>query len=998
MSEQGDVLIENPIINSPFREPDKQFAFDDNGITNQVISGRRRSSYFIPIAAAKKSKTGQQMFDTEWTRDRIEENKFINSVREKVRAWREGGYLGVTPVTKQLLNYWNNPEREKKLFFCQIEALETIIYITEVSKSYGDTWIQNDLMEANTLSNPGLERMAMKMATGSGKTVVMAMLIAWHTLNKKAASTDSRFGDAFLIVTPGITIRDRLRVLIPSEANNYYKERDIVPVQLFGELLQAQILITNFHAFQLRDKLKTGKLNKAILRTDGLETPDEMVKRVCRTLGNKKNLVVINDEAHHCYRRKPEEIDEVLTTEEKTELKAREEEAKIWISGIEAVKKKIGIRGVYDLSATPFFLKGSGYPEGTLFPWVVSDFSLIDAIESGIVKVPRVPVSDDSSVGEQPTYRDLWLRIRDNLPKKGRKTEQAGDEPVLPVELQGALHSLYGNYEKYFQWWVNNPDSAERGITAPVFIVVCNNTNVSKMVYDYISGWEKQIEGQTFVQAGKLEAFRNDDGRGGWNNSPYSVLVDSSQLESGDALTDEFKKIASKEIDEFKREYSQRLGGRDSSTIGDSEILREVMNTVGKPGKLGENIRCVVSVSMLTEGWDANTVTHVLGVRAFSTQLLCEQVVGRALRRRSYVVNENGFFDPEYAEVYGVPFSFIPMSGSGVDVKPGNMPTRVRAIESRSELRIEFPHVLGYRYDFGAEVLTAKFDEDSVMPLSSLDLPTKTESAPIVGESTIHDLDDFKSHRMNEVVYTISKEVLERYLKDEEGNQKPWLFPQILEITRDWIENCLVLKDNTFPQMLLITRWTRMASEKIYRSIVASAEGQTRLKPILRNFEVIGSTDYVDFDTTKPVYVTDETKSHVSHVVADTESWEQKMASVLEEMTEVYSYVKNQNLGFSIPYVLEGDERQYIPDFIARVKIPGQPELLNLIIEVSGEKRKDKVAKVETARNLWVPAVNNNGGFGEWNFIEISDPWDAKNLIRAFLDNLQSEKGALING
>jgi type III restriction enzyme len=427
------------------------------------------------------------MFDTEWTRDRIEENKFINCVREKVRAWREGGYLGVTPVTKQLLNYWNNPEREKKLFFCQIEALETIIYITEVSKSYGDTWIQNDLKEANTLSNPGLERMAMKMATGSGKTVVMAMLIAWHTLNKKAASTDSRFGDAFLIVTPGITIRDRLRVLIPSEANNYYKERDIVPVQLFGELLQAHILITNFHSFQLRDKLKTGKLNKAILRTDGLETPDEMVKRVCRTLGNKKNLVVINDEAHHCYRRKPEEIDEVLTTEEKTELKAREEEAKIWISGIEAVKKKIGIRGVYDLSATPFFLKGSGYPEGTLFPWVVSDFSLIDAIESGIVKVPRVPVSDDSSVGEQPTYRDLWLRIRDNLPKKGRKTEQAGDEPVLPVELQGALHSLYGNYEKYFQWWVNNPDSAERGITAPVFIVVCNNTNVSKMVYDYIA-------------------------------------------------------------------------------------------------------------------------------------------------------------------------------------------------------------------------------------------------------------------------------------------------------------------------------------------------------------------------------------------------------------------------------------------------------------------------------------------------------------------------------
>ena len=998
MSEHGDVLIDNPIINSPFREPDRQFAFDDNGITNEVISGRRRSSYFIPIAGTKKSKNGQQMFDTEWTRDRIEENRFINSVRDKVRAWRDGGYLGVTPVTKQLLNYWNNPERERKLFFCQIEALETIIYITEVSKSYGDAWIQNELKEANTLSNPGLDRMAMKMATGSGKTVVMAMIIAWHTLNKKAAPTDARFGDAFLIVTPGITIRDRLRVLFPSEENNYYRERDIVPVQLFSELLQAQILITNFHAFQLRDKLKTGKLNKAILRTDGLETPDEMVKRVCRIMGNKKNLIVINDEAHHCYRRKPDEVDESLTTEEKNELKARDEEAKIWISGIEAVKKKIGVRGVYDLSATPFFLKGSGYPEGTLFPWVVSDFSLIDAIESGIVKVPRVPISDDSSIGEQPTYRDLWLRIKDNLPKKGRKTEQAGDEPVLPVELEGALRSLYGNYEKYFQWWANNADAKAKGITAPVFIVVCNNTNVSKMVFDYIAGWEKQIDGDVFVQVGKLEAFRNDDGRGAWNNSPYSILVDSSQLESGDALSDDFKRIASNEIEEFKREYSQRVGGRDASSISDSEILREVMNTVGKSGKLGENIRCVVSVSMLTEGWDANTVTHVLGVRAFSTQLLCEQVVGRALRRRSYVVNEQGFFDPEYAEVYGVPFSFIPMSGSGVDVKPGNMPTRVRAIESRSHLRIEFPHVLGYRYDFGADILTAKFDEDSVMPLSSLDLPTRTESAPIVGESTIHDLDDFKNRRVNEVTFTIAKEVLEKYFRDEEGMQKPWLFPQILQITKDWMENCLVLKDNTFPQMLLITRWTRMASEKIYRSIVATTEGQSRLKPVLRNFETIGSTDYVDFDTTKPVYLTAEDKSHISHVVADTESWEQKMASVLEEMPEVVSYAKNQSLGFTIPYVLEGDERSYLPDFIVRIKKPNSDELLSLVLEVSGEKRKDKAAKVETAKNLWVPAVNNNGGFGQWAFIEITDPWDSKNLIRAFLNNLNENEGVTING
>jgi len=987
------VLIENPIINSPFKEPNRQFVFDDNGIRNEVIDGRRKSSYFIPIAAAKKSKTGQQMFDTEWTKDRIEENKFINKVRERVRVWRDGGYLGVTPVTRQLLNYWNNPERERKLFFCQIEALETVIYATEVAKSYGDSWILNDLKNANSLANPGLDRIAMKMATGSGKTVVMAMLIAWHTLNKKVAPTDARFGDAFLIVTPGITIRDRLRVLIPSDPNNYYRERDIVPVQLFGELLQAQILITNFHAFQLRDKLKTGRLNKALLKTDGLETPDEMVKRVCRTLGNKKNLIVLNDEAHHCYRRKPEEeIDEALTTDEKSELRARDEEAKIWISGLEAVKRKLGIRNIYDLSATPFFLKGSGYPEGTLFPWVISDFSLIDAIESGIVKVPRVPVSDDSGAGEQPTYRDLWLRIKDTLPKKGRKTEKAGDEPVLPVELQGALHSLYGNYQKYFEWWSNNPEVQSKGITAPVFIVVCNNTNVSKMVFDYIAGWEKTIDDKIVVQAGKLEAFRNDDGRGNWNRSPYTILVDSSQLESGEALTADFKSAAANEIEDFKNEYAARVGGRDAENISDSEILREVMNTVGKPGKLGEKVRCVVSVSMLTEGWDANTVTHVLGVRAFSTQLLCEQVVGRALRRRSYVLNENGFFDAEYAEVYGVPFSFIPMSGSGVDVKPGNLPTRVRAIESRSHLEISFPHVLGYRYEFGTEKLSATFDADSNMSVSTIDVPTQTESAPIVGEKTIHNLDDLRSHRRGEVEFLLAKEVLERFLQDSDGNIKPWLFPQVLEITKRWIDSCLELKDNTFLQMLLLTRLGRTASEKIYRSIVASVDGQTKLKPILRTFEVTGSTNYVDFDTTKNVYETDPNKSHISHVVADTESWEQKMASVLEEMPEIFAYVKNQNLGFTIPYVLEGDERQYLPDFIAKVNVQGMEEYLNLVIEVSGEKRKDKAAKVETAKNLWVPSVNNNGGFGTWSFIEISDPWDAKNLIRAHIELLNTNQ------
>jgi type III restriction enzyme len=997
------VVIENPVINSPFREPDRHFRFTDEGITNEVIDGRRTSSYFVPIARPRKKGQKQLEFDTEWTQDRIEENKLVNQIRARVKLWREGGYIGVTPTTSRLLVYWTDPDREKKLFFCQIEALETAIYLTEVAKKYGDAWIENELRAANDSSNPGLPRTAFKMATGTGKTVVMAMLIAWHTLNKLANPQDARFSDAFLIVTPGITIRDRLRVLLPNDPQNYYRQRDVVPNQWMEQLGQAKILITNFHALQLREKVAAGKLTKAILAEGGTgaftETPDQMVRRVCRELGSKKNIVVLNDEAHHCYRRKPDGEDLKLSPDDRREAQKRDEEARVWISGIEAVKAKIGVKIIYDLSATPFFLRGSGYPEGTLFPWAVSDFSLIDSIEAGIVKVPRVPVSDDSMTGEQPTYRDLWLRIREDLPRKGRKTQELGGEPNLPAELQGALHSLYGNYEKYYRLWENNADARAKGITPPVFIVVCNNTNVSKLVFDYVAGWEKPIGDKIVVQTGQLPIFRNDDGNGGWLRRPNTILVDSQQLESGEGMSDDFKKIAAREIEEFKAEYCIRFPGRDAEDLTDEDLLREVMNTVGKASKLGEHVRCVVSVSMLTEGWDANTVTHVLGVRAFGTQLLCEQVVGRALRRMSYGVNGAGLFEPEYAEVYGVPFSFIPCSGSTKEPKPGPLPTRVRALESRIACEITFPRLLGYRYDLPGERITAAFTEESKLSLSTADIPTKTENAPIVGESSIHTLDDLKRRRPNEVAFLLAKLTLEKYFRQDgeertdrpkehkfDGEVKSWLFPQLLDIAKRWLAECVILKDNTFPQLLLLIEFAHDASDRIYKAIVKASEGEAALKPILRPYDTIGSTRYVDFDTTRPVYATREDKCHVSHVVADTDSWEQKLAQTLEDMDEVVRYVKNHNLGFTIPYSLNGEARNYIPDFIACIDDGhGPDDLLNLLIEVTGENKKDKAAKVSAARTLWVPAVNNRGGFGRWSFVEIDDPWDAENRIRAYL-------------
>ena len=1003
----ADVVIENPILNGPFDEPTRHFRFDDTGITDQIEAGRRRSEYFMPIPASKKRSGLQKgLFDDEWTKDRIEENKFINDVRRDVGLWRGDGYPSITGVSRRLLEYWTDAERERKLFFCQVEALETAIFLLEAAaKAPRGAYFGNELQRFSEANNPGLHRVAHKMATGTGKTVVMAMLIAWHTLNKAANPKDGRFSDSFLVVCPGITIRDRLRVLLPSDPNNYYRERDLVPPELQENLGRAKVLITNFHAFKQRETIKANKVTKQILRgrddETGVftETPDQMVRRVCRELGTKKNIVVLNDEAHHCYRRKPDAVDDdiaALKGDEKVEAKQREEEARVWISGLEAVNAKLGVRAVYDLSATPFFLNGSGHPEGTLFPWVVSDFSLIDAIEAGLVKIPRVPVDDDTHQPDAiPKYRNLWRHIADALPKKGRKNDGVALEPTLPSELEGALQSLYGNYAKAFSQWEASA-ATNPGSTPPVFIVVANNTTVSKMIFDYVGGWVRpQGDEDGVLVPGKLGLFSNVE-----NGKPVrrarTILVDSSQLESGEAMTPDFKRIAADEIAEFKLEYAARFPGRDAEKLTDEDLLREVMNTVGKPGKLGEHVRCVVSVSMLTEGWDANTVTHILGVRAFGTQLLCEQVVGRGLRRRSYAVEEaSGHFTPEYAEVYGIPFSFIPASGSEKDPKPPQPTTRVRALPERAACEITFPILVGYHRETNVDEITfVDFGDDSRMELSSQDVPLSTEVSGSVGEREIHTLDELRSTRLAEVAFDITSRLLDRHFRDGPlpedptavTRTKPWLFPKLLPMVKQWMNDpaCLVLKDNAFPQLLCLSENASRAVDKINQGIVRTAGKAETLRPMLRAWDPMGTTSTVDFDTAKPCWATDADKCHVSHVAADTTSWEQRMAQAFEELDVVIRYVKNQGLGFTIPYSIDGSQHNYLPDFIACCDDGHGPEdLLNLVVEVSGQRDDAKVTKTYTARELWVPAVNNFGAFGRWAFVEVTDPWDAHATIRA---------------
>ena len=982
------VTIENPVINSPFDEPQRHFKFDERGITEDIVNGRRKSEYFIPVPKPRKQPKEVQTQLELHVPELREANAFINRVREEVNVWRKNGYPGVTETTRRLLTYWNDTEREPRLFFCQREAVETAIYIHEVENPRRGDSIQKMLLKANEEANPGLFRIAFKMATGSGKTVVMAMLIVYHTLNKIAAPRNPRFSDAFLVVTPGLTIRDRLQVLRPEIPGNYYDEMRLLPPDDRKALSHAKIVITNYHAFQRRKNSDVSGLGRKILG-EGIaqldETDDEMVARVCRTFGRKRHIIVLNDEAHHCYRPK----------QAGKKSAADDDSARLWISGLEAVQAKLGIKTVYDLSATPFFLSGSGYSqeipagkklkEGVLFPWVVSDFALIDAIECGIAKIPRVPVADDAMTGEAPIYRNLWNVIGKRLRKKA-----VGEGPQLPAELETALRSLYENYEGAYQQW----QKETRDLTPPVMIVVCNNTSVSKRVYDWIAGWEQKTnDGGTVVVPGNLPIFNNEV-NGAWGEKLNTLIIDSKQLESGEALKSAFKRAAKTEIAQFKH-------SRNDENVTDEALLREVMNTVGQKGKLGEQIKCVVSVSMLSEGWDAKRVTHILGVRAFSTQLLCEQVVGRGLRRSSYhteltTCNINGeeirleTFPPEYAEVYGVPFSFIPATGIGIAPKPRAI-TFVEALAERAACEITFPNVIGYRRHVPPEKLRAVFTEESQYQLSTAEVPSRVDIADITGKIVEGELSYATKSRVQQTEFRIAKVLLESHFRDDDGDVRHWLFPQLLGITRRWMSECVTYKDNTYPQFFLIDEIARKAAHRIHHAILRAeheridsagvSEHPQTLLPILG--APPGSTRNVAFETAKPVWSTRPDKCHVSHVAADTDSWEQKAAEALEQMDEVCAYVKNHHLGFTIPYLTHTlEKRHYVPDFIVRIQ--DGDEVVNLILEVSGIEREDKRQKVDTAKNLWVPAVNNHGEFGKWAFLEIQDPWNIQNDIRAF--------------
>lgn len=861
------------------------------------------------------------------------------------------------------------------------------------------------------------------MATGTGKTVVMAALISYHYFNRQEYRADTRFADYFLLVAPGITIRDRLSVLKVDtsttdkyRANDYYRQRGLVPERYTDLLdgLNARIVIANYHAFEpktLQGNKRTpfdGKVTRTVVDGEVIEVRNDstgenkedfgqVVKRLFGSIKPGARLVVINDEAHHCYL--------PLEKGKKTEDGNSEEEnarAAVWFSGVREITSRYQVRHIYDLSATPYYLQGSGYPAYSLFPWIVSDFGLVDAIESGLVKIPFLPESDSSQSLDGPVLRNLYEHVKDDLPKKGQTTKKKEakkegavlheEPPRMPELLITATGQFYEHYDKEYE------RISTLFTIPPVFIAVCNNTSVSKELYKFIAGFQvKDAEGKVIkTYHGHYDLFDNFDQYDRPKAKPPTLLIDSAALDDSGQIDDEFKKVFAPEIDRFKAEYARLHGQGSADRLTDAEVLREVVNTVGKPGSLGSHIRCVVSVSMLTEGWDANTVTHIMGLRAFGSQLLCEQVAGRALRRKHYELapydKQTGEqldtktalrrkpesmvwkFPPEYAHIIGVPFKSF-KTGSTVPPETPDY-TNIRALPDRQDTyEITFPNIIGYRVETADEELRADFSGVEPFEIDYASMPVRTNmQTAFEDRNETLEFTSVNDIRDQQVVYRITQQLIHFYYSGLDNQPQFRKFSQLREIVQEWYDTRVQLVGETNPAYKrLLYLWNQKTlADHIQRGVMAANRDHSLVLPIFNYYNRFGSTKYVTGNTAKPVFET--RKSHVNYVVADTESWEQIAAKTLEELPNVISYVKNAFLGFAIPYVIEGKERQYFPDFIARIQLPNGA-VINLIIEVTGMNR-DKAAKKQYVEDRWLPAANavrQQYDMDEWFFVEIAN-------------------------
>ncbi len=966
--------LDKPIICSPFEEPGKHWSYDRRDGTPHILEYRRPAGYYWRDPAIQR---GQLSL--------MEDEQFVplthvNDIRDQIRAWRKRNYTGATKTSQKLLRHWTRSDRERKLFFCQIEAVETIIWLTEVatdSQRHGLLWYRDEqgVERDRTRDEPidaasmekayqALQRYCCKMATGSGKTVVMGMLAAWSVLNKLQNPRSGKHSDAILIVCPNLTIRERLQVLRPNHPDNYYGKFDLIPPGSMRELMeQGQFHITNWHAFLPESAHVEGDKSYPVV-DKGPESDGAFCERVLEGLRGKRDLLVFNDEAHHAYRPLPVDDEKLKgeTAEQRSEEKRAKEEATVWIGGLDRMNAGVGILSCIDLSATPFYLGGTGHPEGTALPWIVSDFGLVDAIESGITKVPRVPVLDETGRPE-PKYFRLWEHIIQNLgpgEKPGAKRKPKPE--AIARDADDALQQLAGLWKDTFEEY----DKAKAQIP-PVMIVVCDNTDLAELMYQRISG--ERVEEDPEKLGKKRVVFDRGyvfpDLLQNHPNTPAeqrpSMRIDTRLLNEAEA----------------------HLDGDSKADI--AEALRRRVNTVGKPGESGQGVRCVVSVAMLTEGWDACNVTQILGLRAFGSQLLCEQVVGRGLRRVDYEVDrETGLLKEEYVDVYGIPFEVIPFKKrptTGPPAPPKPM-MWVHALDERRHFEILFPRVEGIICDV-TEGITVDWDDVESMEIDRSFAPTQTISRPRVGyqiggagvqgvgEIVTQTRQEFyDAIRLQEIEYELAARVTAALADAKNGklrhSARHLLFPHVLGIVRRFRQE-RVKYHRANPKELGVLRYVEMAVQRLVTAIrPLDREGEVRLIPRLERYRPIGKTGEVSFNTTRRCQPT--FKSHISHVVLDTETWEGSAAFHLEVSEDVFAYARNDRLDFVIPYEFLGQPRTYTPDFLVKLT-----DGTTLILEIKGYEDEEDREK-HTAAKRWVEAVNRWGEMGRWGFAVWREP------------------------
>lgn len=1002
--------VENPILCSPYKEPDQHWLYDTRTGIPHKAEGRRPASYWF-----KTERTGSRQMSllAEEERDDL---PLVNALRDDVNRWHDSGWENASETTKRLLRHWWRGDRGRRLFFCQVEAVETIVYLQEIlaqgkkprwtpklgveeylalcqgKNPRPEEWLTKIAQHPKLSDIPhesGLKpipRYAAKMATGSGKTVVMAMLIAWAFCNRGTKSGDPRFPRRALVVCPNLTIKERLSVLNPGDSNSYYEKFDLVPSALRPELAKGKVLVTNWHWFSPESEvIKVGGVTVGKL---GAETPEAFSKNRLGDLWDTEPLMVLNDEGHHAYRPAPVGEDEKLTAEEK----ADREEATVWVSGLDKINSACGISLCVDLSATPFYIHGSGYPEGSPFPWIVSDFSLVDAIESGITKIPRLPAIDNTGRPD-PKFFKLWDHITRDL-RPGEKLNGGKPKPdVVYRKAEDALLTLTGEWKERFEQLQASTPGQDR--TPPVMIVVCDNTDIAEHFHRMISGEE-------MIQADVLEEDDEDDdtpkrkkkkptpqkryqnGLAGfeelWNRKGAEVTlrIDSDLLSAAES---EDQKATRKEA---------------------AEELRKIVSTVGRVGEPGEHIRCVVSVNMLSEGWDANNVTHILGLRAFHSQLLCEQVVGRGLRRMDYTPDPTtGLLTAEYVDIFGVPFSLIPFKGR--DPKKGAPPEdrpkhEVMALPERKGFEIRFPIVEGYVVDLKRNLIRCDVAQVERTALDPGTTPTAAFVRPQVGYQVGHPSahggfgfeevnrqEYYDSVHLQTIEFEIAREIV-RVLTETahpgkerlKTQSRGMLFPQVLKVVQDYIATRVDFGGCHPCEVGLQTYAQQIIGLLVTAIIPDDEQGETPLLPRLNRYKPIGSTENIHFKTVKPVQAT--VASHLNFVACDTNSWEQAATFQLERLAKndgVLCYARNDHMEFNIPYEIYGYPHVYEPDFLVRLK-----NSVTVILEIKGRPHEETDAKHQAARR-WVAAVNRWGRLGKWDFLVC---WEPQRLGKALVE------------